>query len=137
MTTLTITLEIPEDADPKADTFNGAGVTWERFLDLLETYTPANKELSIRGGLDGKIQNDLLIGKLTIDVTDPYFEPKVYAPGTVVRAPSGTTYVKGVAEGWVATYNYSTHSEAAHRSNETVEGNIARGAVVIFDPTQN
>jgi hypothetical protein len=137
MTTLTITLEIPEDADPKADTFNGAGVTWERFLDLLKTYTPANKSLSIRTGLDGNIKANLMIGKLTIDVTDPYVPTAVYAPGTVVRAPSGTTYVKSIAEGWMATYNYSTHSEAVQRSNATVEDNIARGAVVVYDPTQN
>jgi hypothetical protein len=139
MTTLTITLEIPEDADPKADTFNGAGVTWERFLGLLKTYTPANKSLSIRTGLDGNIKASLMIGELTIEVTDPYVAPKVYAPGTVARHTStGTTYVKAAGEGWVAVYKHSDHSETSHRADSTVEGRIADGnTVVIFDPTQN
>ena len=138
MTTLTITLEIPEDADPKADAFNGAGVTWKRFLEILAFHTPANKSLSIRDGLHGKIQSSLAIGKLTIDVTDPYVEPKVYAPGTIARASAGTTYIKNIVEGWTAIYRYTTHTETVERSNETVEDGISKGRfTVVYDPNQN
>lgn len=147
MTTLTITLELPTDEQLANEANDNLIATWGEFKRILPYWLPASDGLEIRKGLgDRKIQQNLRIGKLTVDVTDPYVPTREFAPGTVVVRKDNddrdsTTFVRTDTPGrWTRVYNAGpAHLTGAGGDwDEYIRMDIAAGtATIIFDPTQN